>query len=483
MAFEKELPEWKEKGVKPPQSKLDEGWKVQDKPPAAWLNWQMNKTYEALKEVQEKAAETTDVANALNDAREYTDQKVAGIDLTKITPDSIGAVKKAEFDVHTADKTKHITVDERKAWNEAKSKADNALPLTGGYVQGFLSTTGNMECGGFDFKLGNSDQISRGDSGTSRALVKNSGSVLAINFAGDFTGGVNVQGPQLAVDNRLIVQGKDIISEIDSLKKSGVDAKQNIVDAVNAQNGGASTADVWPTLAYKIRSIDSIKKISNMLTEVYTYVGTSFSKDYSVGVLSSTAGTTGLYVDVYHKDTKVRQFHVTYNREGVTDSCVTQDGQFVFSVYLDYQSRKVMLTKHTITGVEVFRVTCETAQCYGIGSVTVNADASLIVVSYHSNNGNSGRFVVLNGNGVTIRDIPCDIIPSVISFVAWDNAADRFYACKYRDGRPKVGEHCVVYLDKSGTNVTLPYTEGWWHLKYQDWVHSDGFLMHRMLRK
>ncbi|MCG7409033.1 hypothetical protein MH117_16570 [Paenibacillus sp. ACRRX] len=55
MAYEKELPEWKAKGVKPPQSKLDEGWKVQDKPPAAWLNWQMNSTYEALQELQEKA--------------------------------------------------------------------------------------------------------------------------------------------------------------------------------------------------------------------------------------------------------------------------------------------------------------------------------------------------------------------------------------------------------------------------------------------
>ncbi|OBY78425.1 hypothetical protein BBG47_16715 [Paenibacillus sp. KS1] len=98
MAFEKDLPQWKEKGVKPPQSKLDEGWKVQDKPPAAWLNWQMNKTYEALKEVQEKAAEKTEVASAIENSKKYTDQKVSGIDLTKITPDSIGAVKKTEFD-------------------------------------------------------------------------------------------------------------------------------------------------------------------------------------------------------------------------------------------------------------------------------------------------------------------------------------------------------------------------------------------------
>lgn len=98
MAFEKELPQWKEKGVKPPQSKLDEGWKVQDKPPAAWLNWQMNKTYEALKEVQEKAAEKTGVSSAIEDAKKYTDQKVKDIDLSKITTESIGAAKKVDFD-------------------------------------------------------------------------------------------------------------------------------------------------------------------------------------------------------------------------------------------------------------------------------------------------------------------------------------------------------------------------------------------------
>lgn len=280
MAFEKELPEWKEKGVKPPQSKLDEGWKVQDKPPAAWLNWQMNKTYEALKEVQEKAAEKTEVASAIEDTKKYTDQKVAGIDLAKITPDSIGAVKKADFDTHVSDKSKHITADERKAWNEAKSKADNSLSLSGGNIQGFLGTTGNIECGGFDFKLGSSDQISRGDSGTSRALVKNAGSVLTINFAGDFTGGVNVQGPQLAVDNRLIVQGKDVISEIDSLKQSGVDAKNRIAGAINAKGVTASASDDFPTLAAKIGQIYMGKKVyrqDNMQTsqsgKTYIHLG------------------------------------------------------------------------------------------------------------------------------------------------------------------------------------------------------------------
>ena len=44
----------------------------------------------------------------------------------------------------------------------------------------------------FDFNLGNNDQKSRGDTGPSRALVKDNSGVLAINYGGDFSGGVRV---------------------------------------------------------------------------------------------------------------------------------------------------------------------------------------------------------------------------------------------------------------------------------------------------
>lgn len=210
MAFEKELPQWKEKGVKPPQSKLDEGWKVQDKPPAAWLNWQMNKTYEALKEVQEKAAEKTDVTKTLKDAKDYTDQKVKDIDLSKITPESIGAAKQEDLTAHVRDNTKHVTEAERNAWNEketpsgaqqkanaAENNAKNAsLPRTGGTVTGDLTVT-----------------------------------------------------------NTLTAAGRNVLWEIDSVKQSGVNAKQGTVDALNAQSVAASMNDEWPTLHTKIRQI------------------------------------------------------------------------------------------------------------------------------------------------------------------------------------------------------------------------------------
>ena len=57
-----------------------------------------------------------------------------------------------------------------------------------------IVNTGSTTSGGFDFIFGNTDQVTRGNSGASRALVKNPSATLIINFDGDFTGGVVVQG-------------------------------------------------------------------------------------------------------------------------------------------------------------------------------------------------------------------------------------------------------------------------------------------------
>jgi hypothetical protein len=67
-------------------------------------------------------------------------------------------------------------------------------------VNGNLNATGNLTGGGTDFVLGNTDQSTRGNSGNSRALVKDTGTILALNYAGDFTGGVRV-------DSRISVGG------------------------------------------------------------------------------------------------------------------------------------------------------------------------------------------------------------------------------------------------------------------------------------
>lgn len=57
MAFTEKLPEWQAEGTEPPGSKKEAGWKVEDRPPASWWNWLLNRTYMVLKEIREKVAE------------------------------------------------------------------------------------------------------------------------------------------------------------------------------------------------------------------------------------------------------------------------------------------------------------------------------------------------------------------------------------------------------------------------------------------
>ncbi len=54
-----------------------------------------------------------------------------------------------------------------------------------------------------DIQLG-TDRADRGNSGLSRAFVKDNNSTLAINFSGDYTGGTTVQGDNLTVAGTLI---------------------------------------------------------------------------------------------------------------------------------------------------------------------------------------------------------------------------------------------------------------------------------------
>lgn len=57
----------------------------------------------------------------------------------------------------------------------------------------WATTTAGSAPGSFDFKIGFNDQVTRGNSGNSRALVKETGTKLVINYAADFSGGVEVQ--------------------------------------------------------------------------------------------------------------------------------------------------------------------------------------------------------------------------------------------------------------------------------------------------
>jgi hypothetical protein len=64
---------------------------------------------------------------------------------------------------------------------------------------GSLNIRNIVKIGGFDLSLGTFDQITRGNSGQSRALVKDYNATLVVNYAGDFTGGIRIDGPGLNI--------------------------------------------------------------------------------------------------------------------------------------------------------------------------------------------------------------------------------------------------------------------------------------------
>ncbi|ALS27205.1 hypothetical protein IJ21_18040 [Paenibacillus sp. 32O-W] len=63
MPFNEQLPQWDATGVEPPASKKSTGWQAGEKPPADYWNWQMNRTYKALEELQQKAIDKADATN------------------------------------------------------------------------------------------------------------------------------------------------------------------------------------------------------------------------------------------------------------------------------------------------------------------------------------------------------------------------------------------------------------------------------------
>ncbi|MEH7651206.1 hypothetical protein [Bacillus safensis] len=141
MAFTKEIPQWENAGQKPPQSKITEGFKPLDHPPADWFNWFMNGTYNAVKELQDGAASTTEVTAALKvitDAlTKHSNDKNNPHAVTKSqvglgNVDNIKQASKDDFDNHVADKMLHTSEAEKDKWNNSqlsKITADNGIPL------------------------------------------------------------------------------------------------------------------------------------------------------------------------------------------------------------------------------------------------------------------------------------------------------------------------------------------------------------------
>ena len=54
MTWNEQLPEWNNTGSEPAQQKKDDGWAVDERPPAGWWNWLLNRAYKALQEIRSR---------------------------------------------------------------------------------------------------------------------------------------------------------------------------------------------------------------------------------------------------------------------------------------------------------------------------------------------------------------------------------------------------------------------------------------------
>lgn len=113
--FKKELPKWEAVGVTPPDSLQVEGWKAAQRPPADYFNWFFNKTYYALKELQEESARTTHLELHKNDKQNPHNVTSAQVGLGNVLNQK--QATKVEFDAHYDDNVRHITSTERNNWN------------------------------------------------------------------------------------------------------------------------------------------------------------------------------------------------------------------------------------------------------------------------------------------------------------------------------------------------------------------------------
>ncbi|MCM3598725.1 hypothetical protein M4D55_23480 [Metabacillus idriensis] len=131
MPFTSELPKWDNVGTKPSDAKILQGYLFNEHPPANWWNYQMNRTYLALKELQEKSAEKIKATTS-------ADGLLSKEDKAKLDGVATGANNYVHPSTHpasiiTESVTKRFVADtEKTAWNAkettsgAQTKADNA---------------------------------------------------------------------------------------------------------------------------------------------------------------------------------------------------------------------------------------------------------------------------------------------------------------------------------------------------------------------
>jgi hypothetical protein len=158
--------------------------------------------------------------------------------------------------------------------------------------------TGAIECdgvitnGGFDFILGNFDQTNRGNSGASRALVKDANSTLVLNYAGDFGGGVQIQGSGVTITNNLVVSGNLVVNGTTTTVNS---TTLTLDDPIITLGGDTAVAEVTKDRGVEFKWNGTTLTITNYIGNGTTTVtGTVASTvGFAAGDIITISGATG----------------------------------------------------------------------------------------------------------------------------------------------------------------------------------------------
>jgi len=182
-----------------------------------------------------------------------------------LTPESIGAAKKSDFDAHVQDTTKHVTAAERNAWNGketpdgAQQKASAAETNAKNYVNDLQWQRKKVSD-----DAGNANAVS--DLNADLTTGWYMGSSMANAPTSEWYWVEIIRHNQSwTVQNAYCFNRQSYYQRMkingnwtpwsQDLFQSGVNAKQGTVDALNSKSVAASTNDDWPALNGKIRTL------------------------------------------------------------------------------------------------------------------------------------------------------------------------------------------------------------------------------------
>ncbi|MDH6674671.1 hypothetical protein M2277_005368 [Paenibacillus sp. LBL] len=270
MSFDKQAPSWSAPGVEPPESKKQEGWQVNDKPPAAWLNWFMSLTAESLKELQDKAAE-----------KAWVQEQIAAIDVD-IQDASLTQKGIVQLSSATDGTRENVAATEKavgqafQAGNERKAEVVAALVAIGvsastsetwaqliPKITAVIRATGNATVAdviaGKTFSNATANGLTGNipDRGTGGTVTPNTADQT--KAAGRYTSAITIKGePNLIAGN--LPKDKTFFGITGLLERMTTAEKQAIANAITGKGVAASANDTNTVLAQKIGQIITGKR-------------------------------------------------------------------------------------------------------------------------------------------------------------------------------------------------------------------------------